>query len=141
MDSSNERGRVICRDPIDRHVERLDNLAFKSARSLSRNLAAGFGSEWECARRTQMSPAIAGRADDAASVATSLGPRPPARIDRAACVRRRAATHTVLPAAAIGAPRSTGQRIAVTVFDERVDARQQHGEQRSGDRAPQREHQ
>ena len=55
MNSSNERGGVICRYPIDRHVERLDNLAIQISPQLSTNLAADFGSEWEGARRTQMS--------------------------------------------------------------------------------------
>jgi len=86
-------------------------------------------------------PATAGPADDAATAAPSRGPRPAARVDRASCVRRCAASHTLLPAGAIGAPRFTGQRIAVTVFDERVDAREQYREHSRGDRAPQREHQ
>jgi hypothetical protein len=69
----------------------------------------------------------------------SLGPRPPARVDGAARVRRRPAPHGLLPAAAIGAPGLAGQRISLPLLDERVDAREQYGDQRSRDRAPQRE--
>src|SRR5438876_8026140 len=69
-----------------------------------------------------------------------LRSRTAARIDCAARVRRRSATHRFLPAAAIGPPRSTRHRIGVALLDERVHAGEEHGKQRCHDRPPQSEH-
>src|ERR1700694_3175117 len=118
------------------------------------NAAPGPKSGRDGASRTQTSPATAGRGD-ATSIGTkravrsralpssprdpTLRSRPPARVDRAARVRGCSTAYGLLPAAAIRAPRLAGQRISVTVFDERVNAREQPGALRGRDRAPQRE--